>query len=396
VLKIVYVSAGPIQNTLPYEIMYKQEDIQSLVIYLDELQSSKYIGSENITKLAYQSLTHRKYEKVVLKQKAKNITGMGFFDFRSNGIFKYLKGKKVIIVYGHYLFVYWQVIIYGLLARKKIILTTDAVEIKGSAYSNPRILFLKKYFLKLLYNYLSDGVFVPSAKSKNYLQSIGIKHEKICITPYVVDEQIFTNLQEHTLRILREKYTINEDDFVFLFCAKFIERKEPLLLLSCFSKLSRDKVKLVMIGDGPLIEEMRGYIESQQLEQSVILPGIVSYAELPYYYKMASVTVVPSSHEPYGLPVNESLLVGTPVITSSAVGAALDLIDENKTGWIFDNKNADSLLTIMTDVTYNRNRVKLMENSCIEKMKTWSSTTNVENQIAFFRKRKWTNAGTSF
>ncbi|MFM9785843.1 glycosyltransferase, partial [Streptomyces scabiei] len=82
------------------------------------------------------------------------------------------------------------------------------------------------------------------------------------------------------------------------------------------------------VGDGPLRLALEALATDLNIRQQVIFTGLVPYNELPSYYALASVLVIPAEHEPYGLPVNEAMICGTPVITSNAVGAAGDLIEE--------------------------------------------------------------------
>lgn len=121
----------------------------------------------------------------------------------------------------------------------------------------------------------------------------------------------------------------------------------------------------------------------------ILFAGFVDYQQLPAYYKIASVLAVPAEHEPYGLPVNEAMICGVPVIASTSVGAAGDLIDEGQTGWTYPTGNL-KLLTILLNQAYD-NRMNLSEigQNCIQKMKFWDSAANVKAQTEYFKKRRW-------
>ena len=57
---------------------------------------------------------------------------------------------------------------------------------------------------------------------------------------------------------------------------------------------------------------------------------------MPAVYKAADILVLPSISETWGLAVNEAMAAGTPVIVTSKVGCAYDLVKDGQTGFYFD------------------------------------------------------------
>ena len=78
-------------------------------------------------------------------------------------------------------------------------------------------------------------------------------------------------------------------------------------------------VKAVIVGDGDLRESYTAEADRLGIGHRVIFAGRVADAELPDYYRLAHVTVLPSvtMGEAFGLVLLESLLSGTPVIASN-------------------------------------------------------------------------------
>ena len=67
---------------------------------------------------------------------------------------------------------------------------------------------------------------------------------------------------------------------------------------------------------------------------SVQFLGFKNQTEIPTYYDLCDVFVLPSDHEPWGLVVNEVMNTGKPVIVSDQVGAGLDLVEDGKNGFV--------------------------------------------------------------
>jgi glycosyltransferase involved in cell wall biosynthesis len=96
-----------------------------------------------------------------------------------------------------------------------------------------------------------------------------------------------------------------------------IPRKNIELLLEIFAGVrQRDpRVELVQVG-GLWTDAHRSYLDSQKLGPYVVQKRGISRAELASLYAGASVVLVPSLAEGFGLPIIEALACGAPVIAS--------------------------------------------------------------------------------
>jgi len=78
---------------------------------------------------------------------------------------------------------------------------------------------------------------------------------------------------------------------------------------------------LLIAGKGPLREELEARIQSKTLGQHIRLLGFVPDEDLPYAYRAANLSIVPTvKHEGFGLITIESLAAGTPVLVTPVGG----------------------------------------------------------------------------
>jgi glycosyltransferase involved in cell wall biosynthesis len=75
---------------------------------------------------------------------------------------------------------------------------------------------------------------------------------------------------------------------------------------------------LVVGGKGWLYDDLFRRLEMSEVKDKIRFSGYVPEGELPLLYGAASVTVMPSLYEGFGLPVLESMACGTPVVSSNA------------------------------------------------------------------------------
>ena len=121
----------------------------------------------------------------------------------------------------------------------------------------------------------------------------------------------------------------------------FKEKKGFMRLLNIISKLVNEeyKVHLFLLGKGEQEKKYREFIEEKKLQNNVT---IIGYKLNPYkYVKNADLFVCSSYSEGYSTAVTESLIVGTPVITTLCSGMEEMLGSDSYYGLITKNDEAD-------------------------------------------------------
>lgn len=106
------------------------------------------------------------------------------------------------------------------------------------------------------------------------------------------------------------------------------------------------EVVLVIIGEGPLRVSLKDAAAAGSCRKRIHFLGQRSSAAVQAWLSVASLSVLASSHEPYGAVVGESLIQGTPVLCSEAAGAAA-LIDSPTKGAVFPPGRVDLLSALL-------------------------------------------------
>ena len=81
--------------------------------------------------------------------------------------------------------------------------------------------------------------------------------------------------------------------------------------------------------------------------------------------------VLPSTYEPHGIVVMESMAVGTPVIASDCCGAARDLVKQGVTGWMFQSGDAADLQHVLQSACGTPDAVREVSVACRENFWRW-------------------------
>lgn len=374
-MNLLYILERPIQNDLPYQLISNFDSITTRVICFEK-QIASLGGNENINQSVFSNNKLYSFNYEFVQSKI--------------ALFKAIQLADTCVIYGHFHSLFRWCILFTKILGKHLILTSDATGNQGIANSKGIKLKLKPIFFRFLYNIVANALFVPSNASVIYFKSIGINSKNIVLTPYTVNEHFIQyEFERADIEKLKLIHQLTPNDFVFLFCSKLIERKRLDDIITSIAAINKKNAKLIIIGDGPLKTKMIELAKSLNILDQVIFTGLVDYTELPTYYKLANILVVPSDHEPYGLTINEAMICGLPVIASDAVGAAADLVEYGKTGWTYPVRNIEALSILLNSALNNPTQLKEMTQACINKMKSWSSQTNVDAQLKFFKDKGW-------
>lgn len=154
----------------------------------------------------------------------------------------------------------------------------------------------------------------------DYLIREGLPPERVFHIGNFVDTAIRHTTE--TLTALREKWSIPGDAYIILGLGRLHPNKGFSDLLQAFSRLPSDlhgrPLRLVMVGDGPLVAKLRAEASQLGLGERITWTGW-QYDPSPWY-QLADVFVCSSRHEPLGNVILEAWANSTPIVSTAAEG----------------------------------------------------------------------------
>jgi glycosyltransferase involved in cell wall biosynthesis len=108
----------------------------------------------------------------------------------------------------------------------------------------------------------------------------------------------------------------------------------------------------------------------------VLFLGFRNQTELPAYYDLCDIFVLPSTFETWGLVVNEAMNAAKPVIVSDLVGAGIDLVKTGENGDIFHVRDVGGLAAKIRYWMSNQARRDLGGRASLDIIKKWSLDEN--------------------
>jgi glycosyltransferase involved in cell wall biosynthesis len=137
---------------------------------------------------------------------------------------------------------------------------------------------------------------------------------------------------------MRCRHSISDDHCAILFVGRIEEIKRVDRAIEAMAHLrSEEKVfRLFLAGDGTCRNKLEEYAHQQGLGDVITFFGDVAHDELPPYYNMADLLVLPSEMEGVPMVILESLACGTPVVATN-VGGIADIVKNGENGFVLDD-----------------------------------------------------------
>jgi len=228
--------------------------------------------------------------------------------------------------------------------------------------------WLVNFFRKLIIR-KADVVTAISEYLKKYVYSVAPRAEVIVI-PNGVDFQKFHDTKKDEL--ILEPLGIKGEDRIIVHTGRLVKKNGLPDLIEAVGLVKKDlpRIKLLLVGDGVLLPELKTRVEDLGLKNEVIFLGEIEHDKLPIYLKAADVFVRPSLSEGLGNSFLEAMAVGIPVI-GTPVGGITDFITDGETGLLCRPGDppglAATILKILSDRQLAESMVKKAQELVAEK-----------------------------
>jgi len=274
----------------------------------------------------------------------KRFYGFGVAKPISRTRLKYIKDFNPDIIHIHNEF---GIGLFGILAakilRKPLVYTLHTMYDDYIYYIAPKPLI--KLAAKISHQYTrflasrANELTGPSKKCAEYFSLVGVKKD-VNVIPNSVELEIFSpkNISMEKKAEFRAKYNIPADVMLACFVGRLGKEKSVDVLLDYWAKTIKpdEKIRLLIIGDGPERERLEKMAHELGIADMVTFTGKVMHDELPPYYASCDVYITASLSDTNSISMLEGMATGLPVLKR------FDRLNENevqngKNGYIFNS-----------------------------------------------------------
>jgi glycosyltransferase involved in cell wall biosynthesis len=387
-MNIVFIHTHPVQYQVPiYRLLNSREDVKVTALFFSDhsVKGGNDRGFGQAVKGDVPMLEG--YDHRFLKNEGAGNEGTGFSSYQFLGFRKVLEELKpdAVVLPGYGFKIYWQAAKAAHGLGIHVAVRPECVD--GAQPKRPVWKSLLRHWVYRWGFFRQVDVFCATGHySRLEANRFGFKDSEITDSLYSVDTELIEKRWSEGIderEDIRRELGMAENDLGVVFMAKFIDWKNPSLILQAIETLpdaDRKRVFPILVGSGPDFDKVKALAEDICGPGNYSCPGFVNQSELCRYYAAADVAVLPSKrgHESWGLVVNEAMTCGLPVAVSDGVGCRVDLVEGKGTGYVFEDGDAQGLGEIFQKWLQNPDMIKKQGDSAKELIKDYSSFKAVE------------------
>jgi len=167
---------------------------------------------------------------------------------------------------------------------------------------------------------------------------------QLALQHYPVDIRVIPNGVD--LQSLQAEQIVVQNPPTIIFAGRFMPQKNPLQVIAVLAELKDLEWRCVMLGDGPLMDNVRQAIARHSLEARFTLLGWVTPEEVMAHFSKSDILFMPSLSE--GLPVVgvQALAMGLAIVANH-VGGFVDLVEQGENGFLCPPDNPAGLQEVL-------------------------------------------------
>lgn len=380
--RVAYLVTHPIQYQAPLlRRIAREPSIDLTVFFCSDFSVSSYVdpGFQRTVTWDIPLLDGYRHEFLPAFGRKNAVT---FWRPLNYGLWSRLRsgGFDVVWVHGYARFFHLLAILMAKVLGLKVLVRDEATLL--SKRRGPFKRMAKWIFFRGL-NALCDGFLAIGSLNREYYIAHGVSKGKIFLMPYAVDNDFFEERAKkcyETRHAFRVALGLEVGRPIILYTSKLSRRKRAMDLLDAYSRIVDGldpRPYLIFVGDGELRASLEWMAVRQKVHRDVVFAGFRKQEELPCFYDLCDVFVLPSVQEPWGLVVNEVMNAGRPVIVSDQVGSGRDLVKDGENGYVFQAEHVDELAQALRNVLEDKGHRSGMGVRSLEVIRQWSFEQDV-------------------
>lgn len=180
---------------------------------------------------------------------------------------------------------------------------------------------------------LVNGFITISEAIGRILIEHGLPREKLFVVRSAIDVGFYSQRsREQDAAALRQRYRIDAGDVIIVSAGAFTQQKRFDCLLRSLQKLKMRRHRgwrAIILGDGPLREELTALRDELQLQHHLLMPGFVN--DVREQLNGADLFALASEFEGLGTILLEASAAGLPVV-ATGVGGIPEIVRHGETG----------------------------------------------------------------
>jgi len=208
----------------------------------------------------------------------------------------------------------------------------------------------------------ANELIVPTKKIYDLFKEKYNVDKNIYIIPtgIEIDRFYIENVDKNSVEEIRKKLNLDKKSFNILFVGRLAKEKNIDLLLSAQKDIlnKQKNINLIIVGDGPDVDEYKETSKKLGIDKNVIFVGKVPWEDVPKYYRLADIFATASTSETQGLTVIEAMAASVAPVCIDDESFKNTVVD-GYNGEIFKDK--DEYVKIVLDLNKDNKKLAMLQ-----------------------------------
>ena len=230
-------------------------------------------------------------------------------------------------------------------------------------------------------------VLVVGTLARESMLARGVPEERISVVANTVDVARFgreTDELADRRAALRAEAGVAPGDVAVLSVARLAAEKGLDTLLRAVAAARDPRLVLLLSGSGP--ERARLTSLASELGARLVVLGDIPWERIVERYAVADVFALLSRHEPWGVVVNEAAACGLPLVLSDRVGAAFDLLEDGRNGFLVPVDDVAAAASALRTLASDPGLRRAMGTASRAIVAPWGYETSAANLVGVVRR----------
>lgn len=252
---------------------------------------------------------------------------------------------------------------------------------KGAPLKN----WLLYYTMEYILSFFTDAIITINKEDFDYINNKMLHKESYQIKGIGVNSSKFKIFSSSEKKSIRANLGYQQSDFILLYIAEFIPRKNHIFLLEAMPKLIKEipNIKLIFAGKGVLLDKMKEKAKSIGVKKHVDFLGFRTDVEL--LASISDIGISSSKHEGLGLGLAEQMLCSVPIVASLDRGHKEMIINEYN-GYLFEQENSEEYINYILKIYKDLNLRKEFGKNAFIKAQEFLIENSLASMVEIYKK----------
>lgn len=232
--------------------------------------------------------------------------------------------------------------IIAILARLLSFTKTKNIVREAALLGDKNTLNMKLIIYGLIYRLSSKVISLSEGVKVNLVEHYKVKPKNIKVIYNPIDIEGIQSDANNDLIPKEHEHIFKTDRKVIITAGRLVKDKDHRTLIQAFSKVHKQlDCELVILGEGPLKDDLRNLVKKLEVEQNV---HFIGFQQNPYvYFKQADLFVLSSLSEGFGHVLVEALAIGIPIVSTNCKPGAKEVLEDGKYGRLCEVANHEEM-----------------------------------------------------